>query len=57
VIYKEEALTPEWKQYTEEWTQTSNTPANWAKMDFHLGHKVGEVELTGVIIRQVSGGK
>lgn len=57
VIYKEEVLTPEWKQYTEEWTQASDTPANWAKMDFHLGHKVGEVELTGVIIRQVSGGK
>ncbi len=57
VVYQVENLTPEWKQYTEEWTQTSSTPENWAKMDFQVGHKVGEVELTGVIIRQVDGGK
>lgn len=56
VVYKVENLTPEWKQYTEEWTQPSDTPENWAKMDFHLGHKVGSIELTGVIIRQVSTG-
>lgn len=54
VIFQTEMLTPEWKQYTEEWTQVTNTPENWAKMDFQLGHKVGEIELTGVIIRKVS---
>ncbi|MBC7808502.1 MAG: carbohydrate binding domain-containing protein [Akkermansiaceae bacterium] len=55
VVYHVQNLTPEWKQYTEEWTQPLDAPANWAKMDFHLGHKVGEVELTGVIIRQAGG--
>ncbi|MBC8137092.1 MAG: carbohydrate binding domain-containing protein [Fibrella sp.] len=57
IAYKTIHLTPDWKQYTEEWTQPLDTPENWAKMDFHLGHKVGEIELTGVIIRQVGVGE
>lgn len=56
IIFHTQNMTPEWKQYTEEWTQGSDTPANWAKMDFHVAHKVGEVELTGVIIRVVPSG-
>lgn len=52
VVYKVNALTPKWQKFTEEWVQASDTPDNWAKMDFHLGHKTGEIELTGVIIRE-----
>lgn len=52
VVYRVQKLTPKWQKFTEEWVQPSDTPDNWAKMDFHLAHKVGEIELTGVIIRQ-----
>jgi hypothetical protein len=52
IVYKQEQLTPEWKQYTEEWEQQSDTPPGWAKVDFQVGAKAGEIEITGVILRR-----
>lgn len=51
IVYREESLTPEWRQYSEEWDQTEDKPADWAKIDFQIGYKKGEIEITGVIIR------
>lgn len=51
VVFKEEKLTPEWKQYAEEWEQQADTPPGWAKVDFQVGYKAGEIEITGVILR------
>ena len=53
IVYREVKLTPEWKQFSEEWVQQTDTPSGWAKVDFQVGYKVGEIELTGVIIRLV----
>ncbi|MBB6052573.1 carbohydrate binding domain-containing protein [Armatimonas rosea] len=41
-------LTPEWKQYSEEWEQTADTEPGWAHINFQVGYQVGELELTGV---------
>ncbi|GEM_PF-3157426 len=54
IVTKEERLTPEWKQYSEEWVQESDTPPGWAKVDFQVGYKVGQIEVTGVILRVVN---
>ena len=41
-------LTPEWKQYSEEWLQTADTESGWAHIDFQVGYQKGTIELTGV---------
>lgn len=46
-------LTPEWKQYAEEWEQTADTKPGWAHINFQVGYKVGELELTGVELVEV----
>ena len=46
-------LTPEWKQYSEEWEQTADTEPGWAHIDFQVGHKLGELEITGVQLDSV----
>lgn len=51
IVYRQEQLTPEWKQFQQEWEQGEDTPPGWAKVDFQIGYKVGEIEVTGVVIR------
>lgn len=46
-------LTPEWKQYSEEWEQTADTEPGWAHIDFQVGYQIGEIELTGVQLDSV----
>ena len=46
-------LTPGWKQYSEEWDPKANTEPGWAHIDFQVGYKVGEIELTGVVLEEV----
>jgi hypothetical protein len=46
-------LTPEWKQYSEEWDPKADTEPGWAHIDFQVGYKLGEIELTGVILEEV----
>jgi Carbohydrate binding domain len=41
-------LSPEWKQYSEEWEQTADTEPGWAHINFQVGYQTGELELTGV---------
>jgi Carbohydrate binding domain len=41
-------LTPEWKQYAEEWAPTADTEPGWAHIDFQVAYQTGELELTGV---------
>jgi Carbohydrate binding domain len=50
VVSRSTNLTPEWKEYNEEWIQETDTPSGWAEVDFQVGAKVGVVELTGVAI-------
>jgi Carbohydrate binding domain len=50
VVSRTTSLTPEWKEYTEEWMQEADTPSGWAKVNFQVGTKVGTIELTGVAI-------
>jgi Carbohydrate binding domain len=46
-------LSPEWKQYAEEWQQTADTEPGWAHINFQVGYKSGELELTGVQLVEV----
>jgi hypothetical protein len=57
VMYRKVDLTPNWKQYTEEWVQESDTPSGWAHVDFQTGYKVGEIEITGVAIEVIGKNK
>jgi hypothetical protein len=50
VVSRSTNLTPEWKEYNEEWIQETDTPSGWAKVNFQVGSKVGTIELTGVAI-------
>lgn len=46
-------LTPEWKQYAEEWEPTADTEPGWAHINFQVGYKTGALELTGVQLDEV----
>jgi hypothetical protein len=50
VVSRSTNLTPEWKEYNEEWLQETDTPSGWAKVNFQVGTKLGVIELTGVAI-------
>lgn len=48
--FKKYELSPEWRQFTEEWDQPDDTPPSWAEVDFQAAYQPGVIEVTGVEI-------